>query len=180
MKDCSMVSEFDKAAFKIILFQPEIAQNLGTILRLCTCFGVSLDVIEPCGFPFSSKALKRAMMDYGELTSVTRHISFQKYCDKKMLSGQESRMILLTTKGSECIWDFDFNQGDNLIFGNEGHGVPNFVVEKANAKVFIPMPGGGRSLNLAVSVGISVSEVSRQLRTKKRDLSYEENSFEPS
>ena len=175
-----MTIEIDRRQLKIILFQPEIPQNLGTILRLCTCFGVSLDVIEPCGFPFSSKALRRAMMDYGELNSVTRHISFQKYYDGKILSNEKSRMILLTTKGTECLWDFTFCKGDNLIFGNEGHGVPEEVAAKVDAKVFIPMPGKGRSLNLAVSVGISVSEVSRQLRNENSSLHSEQNSFEPS
>ena len=152
---------------KIILFQPEIAQNLGTILRLCTCFGVSLNVIEPCGFPFSSKALKRAMMDYGELNSVTRYVNFQKYYDQTSLTRENCRMILLTTKGNECLWDFDFCYGDHLFFGNEGHGVPDIVAKKASAKVFIPMPGRGRSLNLAVSAGIALSEATRQLRNKE-------------
>ena len=149
---------------KIILFQPEIAQNLGTILRLCTCFGVSLHVIEPCGFPFSSKALKRSMMDYGELDYVTRHVNFQKYSNARSLNNETTRMILLTTKGNKCLWDFNFSRGDHLFFGNEGHGVPDTVAKQANARVFIPMPGKGRSLNLAVSVGIALSEATRQLR----------------
>ena len=148
---------------KIILFQPEIAQNLGTIIRLCTCFGVSLDIIEPCGFPFSCKALRRSMMDYGELESITRHNSFQEYkkCNESVV--QPSRMILFTTKGTESLWEFNFFDRDHLIFGNEGHGVPEEVAQKAAAKVFIPMPGKGRSLNLAISVGIALSEALRQL-----------------
>ena len=161
-----MTKEIIVSSTKIVLFQPEIAQNLGTILRLCTCFGVSLDVIEPCGFPFSSKALKRSMMDYGRLESVTRHINFQQYDEQKYLNVQTSRMILLTTKGNQCLWDFNFSKGDHLFFGNEGHGVPDIIAEKANARVFIPMPGKGRSLNLAVSVGIALGEATRQLRNK--------------
>ena len=161
-----MIKEILARSPKIVLFQPEIAQNLGTIIRLCACFGVSLDVIEPCGFPFSAKALKRSMMDYGQLDSLTRHINFQNYNDKKSLNAQTSRMILLTTKGNECLWDFNFCKGDHLFFGNEGHGVPEFVAEQANARVFIPMPGKGRSLNLAVSVGIALGEATRQLRNK--------------
>ena len=120
------------------------------------------------------------MMDYGELDSITRHLSFQKYHHAKMLSDEKSRVILLTTKGTECLWDFNFCHGDNLIFGNEGHGVSEEVLEKANAKVFIPMPGKGRCLNIAVSVGISVSEVSRQLRNKKISSHSKQSSFEPS
>ena len=161
-----MIKEIIVRSPKIVLFQPEIAQNLGTILRLCACFGVSLDVIEPCGFPFSSKALKRSMMDYGRLGSVTRHINFNKYNEKTFLNAQTSRMILLTTKGDKCLWDFNFCKGDHLFFGNEGYGVPDIVAEKANARVFIPMPGKGRSLNLAVSVGIALGEATRQLRNK--------------
>lgn len=148
---------------KIVLFEPEIAQNMGTIVRLCACFGISLSVIEPCGFPFSSKALKRAMMDYGELSKTERHISFQTYFDAKKNQNQESRMILLTTKGNKCLWDFKFTSGDHLLFGNEGHGVPNHVAAKADAKVYIPMQGQGRSLNLAVSAGIVLGEATRQL-----------------
>ncbi len=159
-----MTLEIGTSSPEIILFEPEIPQNLGTILRLCSCFGVSLNVIEPCGFPFSSKALKRAMMDYGELDSIMRYTSFQKYHDYKLLTSKRSRMVLLTTKGNKCLWDFKFNYGDHLFFGNEGHGVPENVAQKANAKVFIPMPGGGRSLNLAVSTGIALSESLRQLR----------------
>ena len=154
---------------KIILFQPEIAQNLGTILSLCTCFGIPLNVIEPCGFPFSSKALKRSMMDYGQLDSITRYISFQKYYEDRMLLSDNNRMILLTTKGTDCLWDFDFCQGDHLFFGNEGHGVPEDVAQKASARVFIPMPGRGRSLNLAVSTGIALSELTRQIRKKEQN-----------
>ena len=157
---------------KIILFEPEIAQNMGAIVRLCACFGVSLSVIEPCGFPFSSKALKRAMMDYGELTNVDRHISFQNYLEEKNTGDQKSRMILLTTKGNESLWDFNFSAGDHLFFGNEGHGVPDNVAVKSDAKVYIPMPGGGRALNLAISAGIALGEATRQLTvySKKRQI----------
>ena len=161
-----MVNKFDSAPLEIVLFQPEIAQNLGAIVRLCACFGVSLNVIEPCGFPFSSKFVKRAMMDYGELSSVERYINFQEYYEQSFVSSEKNRMILLTSKGNECLWDFAFCEGDHLFFGNEGHGVPDSIYEKAKARVFIPMPGRGRSLNLAVSAGIALSEITRQLRNK--------------
>ncbi len=159
-----MLQKIQKNSPTVILYQPEIAQNLGTILRLCSCFGVPLNVIEPCGFPFSSRALKRSMMDYGQLTSVVKYINFDNYFEKKEACVSKKRMILLTTKGNQCLWDFDFCLGDHLFFGNEGGGVPDSVAEKANAKVFIPMPGGGRSLNLAVSAGIVLGEVIRQSR----------------
>ena len=162
-----MLTKNGSSFLKIILLEPEIAQNVGTILRLCSCFGVSLNVIEPCGFPFSSKALKRAMMDYGEVADVTRYISFQKYLDEKKGLKSQSRMILLTTKGDESLWDFKFSASDHLFFGNEGHGVPDSVVVESDAKVYIPMQGGGRSLNLAISAGISLAEATRQLTKLK-------------
>ena len=164
-----MITETSRTSPKIILYQPEIAQNLGAILRLCSCFGVRLEVIEPCGFPFSSKALKRVIMDYGEVSSVVRHTSFHKYCDQISSISDKSRMILFSTKGNKCIWNFKFNSGDHLFFGNEGHGVPENVAQKADAKVFIPMLGQGRSLNLAMSAGIALGEVTRQLLLKENN-----------
>lgn len=161
-----MAKKYDSASLEIVLFQPEIAQNLGAIARLCACFGVSLNVIEPCGFPFSSKFVKRAMMDYGEISSIIRHLSFEKYFDQIKLNEEKSRMILLTTKGTECLWNFNFCPGDHLFFGNEGYGVPAGVAKKANSRVFIPMTGTGRSLNLAISAGIALGEATRQLRVK--------------
>jgi tRNA (cytidine/uridine-2'-O-)-methyltransferase len=162
-----MLEKKDSLLLKIVLFQPEIAQNMGAIVRLCACFGISLGVIEPCGFPFSSKALKRAMMDYGELNDVEKYINFQKYFDHKKVQSSESRMILFTTKGEECLWDFKFSVGDHLFFGNEGHGVPNSVAIKSDARVYIPMQGGGRSLNLSISAGIALGEATRQLEKFK-------------
>ena len=162
-----MLTKKDSLLLKIVLFQPEIAQNMGAIVRLCACFGISLGVIEPCGFPFSSKALKRAMMDYGELNDVEKYINFRKYFDQKKVQNSESRMILLTTKGEECLWDFKFSACDHLFFGNEGHGVPNSVAIKSDAKVYIPMQGGGRSLNLSISAGIALGEATRQLEKFK-------------
>ena len=158
-----MLKKNNSLFLKIVLFEPEIAQNVGTIVRLCACFGVSLGVIEPCGFPFSSKALKRAMMDYGERTDVERYTSFPKYFNEKKYQNQKSRMILLTTKGNERLWDFKFSAGDHLFFGNEGYGVPESVAVESDAKVYIPMQGGGRSLNLAISAGIALGEATRQL-----------------
>ena len=162
-----MLTKKDSLLLKNVLFQPEIAQNMGAIVRLCACFGISLGVIEPCGFPFSSKALKRAMMDYGELNDVEKYINFQKYFDQKKVQNLESRMILLTTKGEECLWDFKFSACDHLFFGNEGHGVPNSVAIKSDAKVYIPMQGGCRSLNLSISAGIALGEATRQLEKFK-------------
>mgnify|MGYP006127771713 CR=1 FL=1 len=158
------VEKFNQASFlKIVLFQPEIAQNMGTIVRLCACFGVSMDVIEPCGFPFSSKALKRSAMDYADSVSVKTHINFLKYCENKIVKDNKSRVILMTTKGTQSLWDFSFNKHDHLFFGSEGSGVPPSVAENVDAKIFIPMQGGGRSLNLAVSAGIALAEATRQL-----------------
>ena len=154
-------------SLNLVLFQPEIAQNMGTILRLCACFGVSLNIIEPCGFPFSSKGLKRAAMDYADFADVRRHINFKKYFEEISEKFENSRLILLTTKGTRSLWDFNFRANDHLIFGNESSGVPIFVSDQADARIFIPMPAGGRSLNLAVSAGIALGEATRQLLVAK-------------
>jgi len=144
---------------KLAVYQPDIAPNLGAIIRICACFGVPLDVIEPCGFPLSSKTLKRAAMDYGNQASVSHHDSWQSF---RRAAGP-ARLILLTTSASDTIWNFAFAPGDTLIMGRESAGVPGDVAACCDARVKIPMPGGGRSLNVAVSAGIVLAEALRQL-----------------
>jgi tRNA (cytidine/uridine-2'-O-)-methyltransferase len=150
-------------SLEIVLFQPEIAQNMGTIWRLCGCFGVQLHVIEPCGFPFSSKALKRAALDYSDLIEPKTHMNYLLYCEHQKRETNKGRNILLTTSGKTDLWGFKFKEFDSLIFGNESSGVSDNVRESVDDAVVIPMPGGGRSLNLAVSVGITLGEALRQL-----------------
>ena len=145
---------------RLAVYQPDIAPNLGSMIRICACFGVPLDIIEPCGFPLSLKSLRRAAMDYADIAEMTRHDSWESFrrCD------QDGRLILLTTKGGCELWDFRFQPDDVLLMGRESAGVPQDVAEACAAQVRIPMPGGGRSLNVAVSAGIAIGEATRQLR----------------
>lgn len=144
---------------RIAAFQPDIAPNLGTMIRLAACFDVGIDVIEPCGFPFSVKALRRSAMDYADIADITRHASWAAF--QAQLTG---RLILMSTKASTPLWEFGFQTCDTLMMGRESAGVPADVAEACNARLRIPMPGGGRSLNVAVSAGIALGEAMRQLR----------------
>ncbi len=144
---------------RIAAFQPDIAPNLGTMIRLAACFDAGIDVIEPCGFPFSVKALRRSAMDYADIADITRHASWESF-----QAQQTGRLILMSTKAAIPLWDFQFQAGDTLMMGRESAGVPAEVASACDARLIIPMPGGGRSLNVAVSAGIAIGEASRQLR----------------
>lgn len=143
---------------RLVLFQPDQPGNLGAAMRLCACFGASLEVIEPCGFPLTAKALRRAAMDYGAPEILTRHVDFTAF---KATLG-ESRLILMTTKGAQPLTDFAFRLDDVLIFGQESKGAPDFVHGRANGRVYIPMAEGARSLNLVNSASITLFEAMRQ------------------
>ncbi len=145
---------------RLVSFEPDIAANLGALIRICSCFDVPLDVVEPCGFPFSIKALRRAAMDYIENVDIERHNDWDSY---QVTSGP-GRLVLLTTKGATNLWDFRFQASDRLLLGRESAGVPESIHQIADARVAIPMPGGGRSLNVAVSAGIVLAEALRQMR----------------
>ena len=142
---------------RLALYEPDQAGNVGTILRLAACLGVAVDIIEPCGFPFSDRALKRAGMDYAELARVTRHSGWQAFAAQA-----EGRLVLLTTTGSERIDRVAFSPGDILLFGSESRGVPEAVHGRADLRVRIPQVAGTRSLNIAVSAGIALAEALRQ------------------
>lgn len=143
---------------RIALFQPDIAGNVGTILRLAACFGVPCDIIEPCGFAFSDRALKRAGMDYAEVASVTRHADWTQYAQ----TPSSGRLVLLSSKAERSLYDFAFEPDDRLIFGSEGAGAPEHVRQRADEALRIPMEPGFRSLNLAVAAGIALSEALRR------------------
>lgn len=145
---------------RLASFQPDIALNLGSMIRLSACFAAPIDVIEPCGFPFSIKALRRSAMDYADIADITRHDSWETYLRDK----PAGRIILMTTEGATPLWEFEFQDGDTILMGRESAGVPPQVHARADAAVLIPMPGGGRSLNVAISAGIAVAEALRQLR----------------
>lgn len=143
------------ALMNVTLFQPDIAANLGAIMRLCAGFNVPLSVIEPCGFPLSEKALRRAAMDYeppGGLQRVTSWDSFE----------PKGRIVLMTTKGATPLSDFSFKKNDTLLFGRESAGVPEEVHAASDARVIIPIAPNARSFNLATSVAITLYEGLRQ------------------
>ncbi len=145
---------------KIALYQPDIAQNLGAAMRLSACFGVSLEIIEPCGFPLTSKALRRTAMDYGQPKSLIRHTSWEAFIQSEQTA--QNRLVLLTTKAAQPITDFVFAKNDTLLFGRESAGVPEHVHGQASARVYIPLSGNARSFNLVSSASIALFEALRQ------------------
>jgi tRNA (cytidine/uridine-2'-O-)-methyltransferase len=142
---------------RIALYQPEIAGNVGAVLRLAACMGVAVDIIEPTGFTFSDSRMKRAGMDYIEIAAMTRHAS---WCDFQVT--RSGRLILMTTKGDQSPYSFQFADDDVLLFGQESAGVPAEVAAACNARLRIPIAAPARSLNLSVSVGIATVEALRQ------------------
>lgn len=146
-------------SLRVAAYQPDIAANLGAMVRICACFEAGLDVIEPCGFPYSDKAMRRAAMDYADKVDVIRHDSWDHFAR----GARAGRLVLLTTRADTPHWQFGFRPDDTLLVGRESAGVPDHVHDAAHARITIPMPGGGRSLNVAVSAGIVLSEVRRQL-----------------
>lgn len=154
---------------KIILFQPDIAQNLGAVMRLSACFGVGLEIIEPCGFPLKTKALRRTAMDYGKPESLVRHTSWDGFtANRDSAKDRPSRLILFTTKAATPIQDFTFHPDDNLIFGRESAGAPQHVHDYVQERVIIPLSGDARSFNLATSASIGLWEALRQTRYPSR------------
>lgn len=142
---------------RIALFQPDIAGNVGAILRLSACFGVTVDIIEPCGFPFSDRALRRAGMDYAAAVAIHRHADWDAFEQQR-----EGRLVLLTTRGGTRLDQAKFRTGDVLLFGSESAGAPPYVHEIADLEVRIPLQPGFRSLNVAVTAGIALAEALRQ------------------
>lgn len=141
----------------LALFQPDIPQNLGAALRLGACMGVPVHVIEPCGFPLSDKAIRRAAMDYGEPADVVRHPGWAEFHARR-----SGRIVLFSTKAATPLHGFAFRPDDILLFGRESVGVPEEVHEASDARVFIPLMAGRRSLNVTVSAAIGLSEALRQ------------------
>lgn len=145
---------------RITLIQPDIAGNVGTILRLAACFDVACDIVEPCGFPFSDRALKRAGMDYAAAARTTRHADWDAYLDAE----GHRRLVLISSRADRSLYDFPFEPDDRLLFGSESAGVPDIVRGRADAALRIPMQPGFRSLNLAVAAGIALAEALRRCR----------------
>lgn len=144
----------------IALYQPDIPQNTGTILRLAACLNVTVHLIEPAGFPISDSALKRAGMDYLERAAMTRHINFETFEKWRRDAGR--RLLLLTTKTKLAYTEFTYKPGDILLMGRESTGVPEDIHTLADGRLTIPMAEGMRSLNVAVSTGMVLGEALRQ------------------
>jgi tRNA (cytidine/uridine-2'-O-)-methyltransferase len=145
---------------RIALFQPEIPGNVGAVLRLSACLNVSVDIIDPCGFPFSDKKLRRAGMDYIDHVQMTRHADWATF--RAAASG---RIILLSSKAKTRLTDFAFASSDILLMGQESAGVPDDVRATCDACVRIPLNPVVRSLNVSVAAGIALSEALRQTGT---------------
>jgi tRNA (cytidine/uridine-2'-O-)-methyltransferase len=145
---------------RLALFQPDIPQNLGAALRLSACLGVSLDVIEPCGFPLSDRAVRRAAMDYAEKSEIVRHASWFRFLEAPARA--EGRLLLFTTRGAEAFHKFQFRPDDVLLFGRESAGAPVEVHEAADARLYIPLAPGTRSLNLVNAAAMALGEALRQ------------------
>ena len=143
---------------RIALFQPEIAGNVGAILRLGACFGVAVDLIEPMGFAWDDKRVRRAAMDYIDHVEIVRHAGF----DAFRATMGSARLVLMTTKANASLYDFAFHPDDILLFGQESAGVPAAVVAAASATVKIPLRPQVRSFNLATSAAIALGEALRQ------------------
>jgi tRNA (cytidine/uridine-2'-O-)-methyltransferase len=146
---------------RVALYQPDIPQNTGTILRLAACLGVEAHIIEPAGFPTSDRAFRRADMDYLDQVALTRHASWQAFAGWRKSDG--GRLVLFTTSASIRFFEYDFRPEDILLFGRESAGVPEPVHQAADARLVIPMQEGLRSLNVAVAAAIGLSEAMRQL-----------------
>lgn len=142
---------------RIALYQPEIAGNVGAVLRLGACLATPVDLIEPFGFAWDDRRVARAGMDYIARVELRRHAGWPSFC-----AAATGRIVLLTTKGATPLHDFAFAPDDILLFGSEGTGVPDTVHARADARVVIPMAAGLRSLNLAVSAAIVLAEALRQ------------------
>jgi len=149
------------ATFRIALYQPDIAGNTGTILRMAACLGVAVDIIEPAGFDLSDRNLRRAGMDYLEMAALSRHVDFD--CFEEWRRSERRRLVLFSTKAALSYTQFTYADGDILLFGRESAGVPDHVHDRADARLLIPMRGGGRSLNIALSAAMASGEAMRQI-----------------
>lgn len=142
---------------RLALFEPDIPQNCGTILRLAACLGVGVDIIEPCGFLLDDKRLRRAGLDYLDQADLRRHSSWQSYRDAR-----RGRLVLLTTQADSPYTGFSFTEDDTLLLGRESAGVPQAVHQAADARLVIPMRENLRSINVALAAAMVLGEALRQ------------------
>lgn len=145
---------------RIALFQPDIPQNTGTILRLCACLNVGADIIEPAGFPVSDRHFRRSGMDYLDQVAIARHDSWPHF--QRWRGDGGHRLVLFTTKGAIPYLDYEYRADDILMFGRETAGVPDDVAASADARLVIPMRADMRSLNVAMAAAMALGEALRQ------------------
>jgi len=145
---------------RIALYQPEIAGNVGAVLRLGACLGAAVDLIEPLGFAWDDRRVRRAAMDYIDHVEVARHAGFAEFRE----SVAPSRLVLFTTKANQSLYDFAFRADDILLFGKESAGVPSGVAAQCDAKLRIPIRAEVRSMNLASAAALVLGEALRQRR----------------
>lgn len=150
---------------RLVLYQPDIPQNVGAAIRIAACFGAPLDIIEPCGFPLSEKKLQteisRVAMDYGAMKPATIHPGWKTFSESP--AREEGRLILLSTGGAIPLYDFNFHPSDLVMVGRESAGVPKEVSDHCEASLRIPIAAAARSLNVAVAGAVALSEARRQI-----------------
>ena len=144
---------------RLALFEPDIPQNTGALLRLAACFGIAVDLIEPFGFVLDDRRLRRAVLDYAARVEIDRHRSWEAFLSSR---DPNSRLVLLTTHGAVALHRFAFATADTLLLGRESAGVPDLVHEAAAVRVVIPLQPGNRSLNVAMAGAIALFEALRQ------------------
>ncbi len=146
---------------RLVLIQPDIPQNVGAAIRTAACFGAAVEIVEPCGFALTDKALRRAAMDYVGLARVTRHASWDAFAVSDVRC--EGRLVLLTTKADHSLWDVAFHPSDLIVCGRESAGAPPEAHAAADVRARIPLAAGARSLNVVVAAGVALAEAARQL-----------------
>jgi len=144
--------------FNIALYQPDIPQNTAAIIRLCSCFDITLEIIEPCGFHLDDKRIKKVAMDYLNESKIITYKSYNNFLLKKL----NKRIILMTTKAKKKLYNFNFKPQDTLLFGRESAGAPPIVHENAYESLKIPLKKNARSLNISIAAAITLSEALRQ------------------
>ena len=144
--------------FNIALYQPDIPQNTAAIIRLCSCFNTTLEIIEPCGFLLNDKRLKRVAMDYLDTSKIVIYKSYENF----LINKKNSRIILMTTKAKKKYYNFKFKPRDTILLGRESEGVPKIVHDKAYQRLIIPLENNKRSLNIAMTAAITLSEALKQ------------------
>ena len=150
-----MTHKEPKFAPKIALYQPDIPQNTASIIRTCSCLGIMLEIIEPCGFIINDRKFKRVVMDYYD----AKNIQFYKSSEDFFISKKNTRIILMTTKSKKSYKEFLFKRNDTVLFGRESSGVPTSVHKKVSHRLIIPMMNKKRSLNLSSSVSLSLIHI---------------------